>query len=251
MKEQLGLLVELQKIDSVIIEKTNLINAIPGKITSFDEQLKAAQALYDKQKTKYEAVEKKKKDKEAALEDMAEKLKKLKARLNDIKTNKEYQAHQKEIETAEKQRYGLEDEILALMEMLEAANRELAIEKTKIAVEKERIEAFRKKLEEEVRAAEKELEKVKASRTGHVKNIDEELYKLYFKVLKTKRGLAVVEARNERCLGCNMNIPPQLFVELKKDDAGIIQCAQCDRILYWKGKTEPPESKAVSERLEV
>jgi predicted nucleic acid-binding Zn-ribbon protein len=47
----------------------------------------------------------------------------------------------------------------------------------------------------------------------------------------------VVEARDEICQGCNMNMPPQMFVELKKN-AEIIQCLQCERILYWKEKSE-------------
>jgi predicted nucleic acid-binding Zn-ribbon protein len=32
-----------------------------------------------------------------------------------------------------------------------------------------------------------------------------------------------------------MNIPPQLFVEIKKNEK-IIQCPQCNRILYWKAE---------------
>ena len=35
-------------------------------------------------------------------------------------------------------------------------------------------------------------------------------------LLEKCNGLAVVEARDEICQGCNMNIPPQMFVELRK-----------------------------------
>ena len=43
------------------------------------------------------------------------------------------------------------------------------------------------------------------------------MYNEYMKVLKACGGLAVVEARDEICQGCNMNIPPQMFVEIKKE----------------------------------
>ncbi|GFP33407.1 hypothetical protein HKBW3S42_01742, partial [Candidatus Hakubella thermalkaliphila] len=38
----------------------------------------------------------------------------------------------------------------------------------------------------------------------------------------------------------NMNIPPQMFVELKKN-IEIIQCQLCDRILYWSTTHEEKE----------
>jgi len=44
-------------------------------------------------------------------------------------------------------------------------------------------------------------------------------------------GVAVTTARNELCSGCDMNIPPQLYVEIRKNEE-ILQCPQCRRILY-------------------
>lgn len=233
MIEDLRFLVELQEIDSAIVNKADIIDAIPRKLSSVEQPLRDAQSVYDKNKLKYEILQKKKRDKEQFLDDVNEKVKKLKSRISEIKTNKEYQAFLKEIESAEKERHAVEDEILSLMEALDAMHNELASQESRIKTEEEKVEAFKKKLQGDIVEVEKELDELKLRRESLLKGIDAEIYKLYSKILKTKKGLAVVEAKDEICRGCNMNIPPQLFVEIKKNEK-IIQCPQCSRMLYWR-----------------
>ena len=55
----------------------------------------------------------------------------------------------------------------------------------------------------------------------------------YQKLLATKAGIAMAEARSESCSGCYMSIPPQVFVNVKKNES-IITCPNCGRILYFK-----------------
>jgi len=64
-------------------------------------------------------------------------------------------------------------------------------------------------------------------------SIDKDVYNQYVQLMESSNAIAVIEAKNEVCQGCNMNIPPQLFVEIKKNDT-IINCPQCRRILFYK-----------------
>lgn len=239
MKEKLKSLAALQKIDTTIVRKTEVIQGIPLKISSAEQYLNEARAFQEKQKQKCDSTEKKKKELERAIEDFNDKLGKLKARTAGVKNNKEYQALLKEIETAEKEKYTIEDSILSAMELLDSAFKELSAAEAKAAAAKDKAEAFKKELAAEVAEAEKELDISKSQRADIVKTLDTELYELYFKVLESRGGLAVAEAKGERCLGCNMNIPPQLFVEIKKNDK-LVQCPQCNRILYWKEDENSP-----------
>lgn len=239
MQESIKLLVALQEIDSLILKKKNIIELLPSKLLSADNALKEIQSSYDKQKQKYESAEKKKKDKEREIEDINERIKKLKARTSEIKTNKEYQAHLKEIEAIEKERYAVEDEILSFMEIIDAANKELKAEEGKVKAGKDKAEAFKNKVEEEIAGAKKELIELKAKRAGIADSIEAEIYSTYMLALEAGGGLAVAEVKDEICQGCYMNIPPQMFVEIKKNEE-IFQCLQCRRILYW---TEAPEEK--------
>ncbi|NCO67801.1 MAG: hypothetical protein COY75_08405 [Nitrospirae bacterium CG_4_10_14_0_8_um_filter_41_23] len=236
MKEQLERLIELQKIDSKILDKKRMIDEIPLRISEAEFPLNESQTAIDKIKQRHDSLELKKRGKEKELDDINEKIKKLKARTTEIKTNKEYQAHLKEIESIDKERSTVEDEILIVMEEIDTSSKEIELGRAKFRTEKDKIEALKKKLESEMLEAERELLPLKEARSKIVGVIDEEIYKRYISLFESYNGVAVIEAKDEICQGCNMNIPPQLFVEIKKDEE-IIHCPQCRRILYYKNST--------------
>jgi predicted nucleic acid-binding Zn-ribbon protein len=233
VKEEIEHLIELQQIDTEILGKKLLIDEIPSKISKIELSLKESQAVLDKIKHKHDNLEKSKRDKEIEIDVINEKINKLKSRIADIKTNKEYQAYLKEIESVEKERYNIEDEILIIMEKIDTTLKEIELQDVKLRTEKAKIDEFKKKLEIEMLEAEKELMSLNEKRAGIVNAIDKELYGQYMVLIESCNALAVTEAKGEICLGCNMNIPPQLFVEIKKREE-IICCPQCRRILYYK-----------------
>lgn len=233
MKEPIQQLIKLQEIDSRILAKRLFIDKVPGRITEQDEPLKLSRQNLEKLQQKNEALQKKKRDREKSLEEIHEKIKKMKARMSDIKTNKEYQAHLKEIESSEKETGKIEEEILLIMDELDQA---LRLQKTgEAAVQEEvgKLEGVRKELDREVELHEKELAGLKAERTGIVSLIDPDVYTLYMRLLRSGGGVALSPAKNEVCGGCDMNMPPQLFVEVRKNEE-LIQCPQCQRILYYR-----------------
>lgn len=233
MKEQLERLIELQRIDSNILDKKHMIDVIPSKISRAERPLKESRMAIDKMRERLSSLEKKKRDKERELDDINEKIKKLKARTAEIKTNKEYQAHLKEIESAEKERYTVEEEILLVMEEIDVSLKEIESEEATLRAEKDKIEVFKKQLEKEMLEAEKGLLTLKETRLRIVDDIDKETYSQYIVLIESCNGIAITEAKEAICQGCNMNIPPQLFVEIRKNEE-IIHCPQCRRILYYK-----------------
>lgn len=233
MNEQLKLLIELQQIDTKILTAKRMIDKIPQKITEAEKPFKEALISFNLFKQRLESLDKRKREKEQQLDDIGEKIKKLKLRTSEIKTNKEYQALLSEIDSFEKERWSIEEQILTIMEEIEAVSKQASSEEMKLNADKKKIDELKQKLLEEKLSAEKELTNMKEIRSKIVTFIEDDFYKLYINLIETYSGLAVVEAKDEICLGCNMNIPPQLFVELKKNDDVII-CPQCRRILFFK-----------------
>jgi len=232
VKELLKQLVDLQRKDSLILEKRRFIDKVPKRIFDVDEPLKQAKLELETIKKKHEAVSKKKREKETALSEAQEKTRKMKARVSDIKTNKEYQAYQREIEASEKEIYAIEDQILQLMEEMDAVSKEQQEREVVVSAESEKINAFKKELDAEVLKHEKELATLKDERAGLVALIAPDVYATYKTLLlDSSDGVAVTTAQSELCSGCDMHIPPQLYVEIKKNE-DIIQCPQCYRILY-------------------
>ena len=236
MNKQLEHLTKLQQIDGQVRAIRRMIDDIPRKITEVETPLRDSQNALNSIKQQYDAFEKKKREKERALEDIDDKIKKLKARTGDIKTNKEYQALLKEIKAVEDGRSSVEDDILAVMEELDTVVKQIRTEEQNFKTNKEKVEALKKNIENEKSDTEKELLTVQGMRATVVEAVDSEMYDEYLMLLEICHGLAVVEVRDEICQGCNMNIPPQLFVEIKKNEE-IYHCPHCRRILYYKNST--------------
>ena len=215
-----------------------MIDSFPSKITEIELPFRESQDAFSIIKQHVESLERKKRDKESALDDLNDKIKKLKSRTADIKTNKEYQALLSEIDSVEKERFSLEDEILVIMEEMESASKQTKIEEAKYKMNKEKIDVLKRNIEQEKLVAEKELQGLNETRSEIVATIDKEIYDQYADLIDIHTVYVVVEAKGEICQGCNMNIPPQLFVELKKNE-DIVHCPQCRRIIYFKNTAEP------------
>ncbi len=231
MKDLIKHLVNLQETDTRIIEKRFFIGKVPLRIFEVDEPFKQAKAELEKMKQRSEALAKKKRDKERLLEETNEKINKMKTRVSDLKTNKEYQAHLKEIEVFQKEIEGIEEEILVVMEELDVATKQQRGKEENVNREAEKLDVFKKELDEEVGEIKKELSTLEEQRAKVIGSIEPDIYDKYMMLLRTGSGVAVTQAKDELCTGCNMNIPPQLYVEIKKNEQ-IIQCPQCLRILY-------------------
>jgi predicted nucleic acid-binding Zn-ribbon protein len=56
-----------------------------------------------------------------------------------------------------------------------------------------------------------------------------------YRVLRAHRsGIAVAPVVQGACQMCHMNLPPQLFIDLQKDEH-VLHCPACQRIIYWVG----------------
>jgi predicted nucleic acid-binding Zn-ribbon protein len=245
LNEQLKCLIELQELDSSIIAMAEKIEMIPRKLEQFNSPLQHANELFQKTKTKHSALNKKKKDKDLQLDEMQDKINKLKSRSGDIKTNKEYEAHLKEIQGFEKNMSKLEDELIAIMEEIEAFEKELKIEEMKVKKAEEEYKLQEKILGEEQKKVTAELETEKVKRKGFVARLDDDYYTQYMNLLKRYGDRVVVETRNEICLGCNTNIPPQLYNDIKKGDV-LYNCFFCKRYLYIKPPSESSDQTDTS-----
>ncbi|HKN19277.1 MAG TPA: C4-type zinc ribbon domain-containing protein [Dissulfurispiraceae bacterium] len=249
MNEQLCLLIELQKIDTVILALHSKIDLMPGTITASEGPLKKSEASFENLKQGCAAMEKKKKDREQAIEDINEKIKKLTQRTSGIKNNKEYQAHLKEIEKAERDLKSAEDELLDTIESIEKTSGLLAAEQSSVTGERSKLDVLRQEIEKTIALDRRELKKFKEDRKKFIEKLDPDIYGRYIATMKSGRGLAVVEAKNEICQGCNLHIPPQMFVELKKNEE-ITLCPQCRRILYYND-SDVASTEAKAEELKV
>jgi uncharacterized protein len=234
MDEHLSLLIQLQDIDTEIRSLNIRKNQLPVKLAELEDKRTANKKNLDGVKETLLIVQKDRRDREQDLESGIQKTERLKGRASEIKTNKEYQALLKEIAVAEQEKKAIEDEILFLMEKIDtavaaitAAENNVREEENKILSERKALETAMIKVDENLKVAEQKKQDIAAG-------IESSVFAKYQRLLETKAGSAIVEVRGESCSGCFMSIPPQVFVNVKKNE-NIITCPQCGRILYYKG----------------
>ena len=233
MEEQLSMLIQLQEIDAKIRSLVERKVQLPEILASLERRRAASKEEFDKTKEALQTAQKNKRDRDKDLEVGVQKVEKLKARTSEIKTNKEYQALLKEIETAEQENKAIEDVILVLMEQIDSAVVSITTAEKKTRDVEDAIVAEQKEHEAVFVKLEKELKEIERERTETAARIDPAILGQYQKLLKSKAGIAIAEARGESCSGCYMSIPPQVFVNVKKNSS-IITCPHCGRILYYK-----------------
>ena len=236
MEEQLSLLIQLQEIDAKLRSLTERQNHLPEMLAALEQRRAAGKADLEQVKENLQTAQKNKRDRDKDLEAGAQKVEKLRARTSEIKTNKEYQAMLKEIETAEQENKKIEDDILALMEKIDAAGALITAAETRLREEEASISAEQKQHEADFAKVEEELKEVDRARQTLVGQVQPAMLTHYQNLLATKAGVAMAEARGESCSGCYMSIPPQVFVNVKKNES-IITCPNCHRILYYKEMT--------------
>lgn len=241
MNETLRLLVELQKLDSQILATHTKIEAADARMSAELGSLQAAQDARDNALKEHNALETQRRDRERAIEEVNEKLRKVRQRGAEIKTNKEYQAHLKEIEAIQAEVSRCEDELLAVMERLDESAKAVREKEAVLTIEKEQQGEARKAIEQQKTGLETDLASLRQQRKALADILDDGTYRRYMDIIKLGRGLAVVEARQEICQGCNLHIPPQLFVEIKANTE-IIQCPQCRRFLHYVRPEEAPKT---------
>ncbi|MEK6692775.1 MAG: C4-type zinc ribbon domain-containing protein [Nitrospirota bacterium] len=232
--EELNLLIGLQELDTKLFGLKNKKAEIPRKIDLLQSSLGKEKDKLEEGKSVQERLKRVKKEKETALDDSLERLRKMKSRATEIKTNKEYQAHLKEIETAQAENRGIEDEILSIMEKMEDSNRSVEAEERIYAEAGRRFEDERKRYEEEEKGFEAEIGKLKDQRETLASKIIKEQYDSYLKILTSGKGIAVVPIKDSSCAGCHMSLPPQVINDVRKNEE-IIECSNCHRILYYEG----------------
>lgn len=233
MNENIERLIQLQKLDTAILSGRMRIDALREKADVEKTGAASSGHAYEKAVLNIRLLEKKKREKEIQTDELLDRKKKLLQKSSEIKTNEAYQAHLKEIHSADLKIFSLENEQIAIMEQIEAAEKNREEEEKIDSVEKLSRERSIRMIEEEISRCEEELKTLKSRRKSFVEPIDRSLYDKYMAILRSNHGLAVAEAKNEICLGCNLHIPPQLFVEIKAN-AGLICCPQCRRFLYFK-----------------
>lgn len=233
MKEQLQLLWKLQTLELRIEENHKDKSAYPLELERLQGLLRAQEEQQEEEKRRIEELEKERVTMEGELESENERIKRSQLKLLEIKTNKEYQALLQEIEGGKERNSQREEEIIKMLEEIDRLKADYASTVERVRKEGVEIEQETAAIKEQMAKAERDIAHWQQTREEIVGTLDPELLKRYTTLKERRNGIAVVKVKNEGCQGCYVNIPPQLYNEVQKNQE-IILCPNCNRILYWE-----------------
>jgi len=227
-------LIALQELDQRIATLDAAARAIPPLIQELESRLQTSRSAREAAREAHAQMEKTRRLKEGELKQVEEQAKEKQARLWEIRKNEEYSAVLKEIELLKAKRSALEEEILLLFDQIEEITRTVAAREGDIREREAEFARLRGAKEAELTRLQQEVAEFTRQRAGQACRIDAGLLQSYGRLLKSRNGLAVVPVKDGSCSGCFVAVTPQAQTEVRKGEV-LMTCANCQRILYWKG----------------
>jgi len=226
-------LIELQKIDIDIDEVKIYISDINSKIALFQDGLKTAKEKIDAIKKEITQSTILKKEKELAVAEIDEQIRKHTMELNAIKSNDAYKALLAEINNSRQDKIKVEDEILVIMENEEQKAAEIKKLQDEYSNNEKEFTQNRAVFETEIKNNETKINDLIQQRNAKTEKLPLNIIKQYENIRKNKKGPVVVEIKDFMCGGCHRNLPLQVVDQVRQGN-DIILCDHCQRILYQK-----------------
>ncbi len=235
IQEQIYTLVKLQKVEMEITKLQLTINNVSEKIGMLDDRLGKFERTIEEKEALIDELKKNYRDRESDFQMNIDREKKIQAKLRSVKTNKEYQSLLKEIEDVKIKNSTVEDEMIEYLDRLDDAEKAMVVQRGEYSNLADQIELEKKEIVQEAEHSKDRLAIFEEDRKNISATIDSKLLKKYALIKERNRTeVAVVAVKDAVCLGCNVNITPQLYNELHRGDT-LNFCPNCQRIIYWDG----------------
>jgi predicted nucleic acid-binding Zn-ribbon protein len=222
-------LLELQRLDSEIQRRQEVLAGLPAKRKELEESSTAAAAALAAAREALQAAEVQQRQSESSLQDHEALLQKLESQQFQVKDNTAYTALLNEMEHTKAQISASETGILESMDAVENAR---AAAESAEALDREastRKDAELREMDERAERIQAELAELGVERDAVGPKLDAAILGAYEKIAKRKRpALALV--KQETCEGCRVGIPAQKYIEILKGEE-LVTCGNCQRIL--------------------
>lgn len=231
MKEQIDNLRELQEVDLEI-------DRIDAAITTGDEELQNQREAISLQQSAISGFREKlalsaerRQHLETEIQEAQVLIKDRQNKMMKVQTNREYQSLLKEIEDAKNANRQREEELVRLLEQDEYLQKKDEEQSALLVAEEAGLSAQTARREAEAVKLAAKRQKMAKDRESKAKKVKADLLRKYELIRAKRNGLAMAGVNRGVCYGCYMNVPPQLYNELLREDKMHI-CPTCNRMLY-------------------
>lgn len=240
-QEQITSLVNLQKIEIETSSIKKQLSTVDQRIEVLDKKLLDFNQTIEEQKSLINELNQKYRTYESDLQMHFDRIKKSEAKLNSVKTNKEYQSSLKEIDDLKNINSKIEDDIIEFLDRIEEAENVLKAKTTEFSELETQMKTEKEIIQKEAEEGRHRLGNLDAEWETVSGDIEAEVFATYNHIKENQANkIGIVAVKDSVCQGCHMNIPPQIYNELQRGDS-LKKCPICERIIYWKDQNRRSE----------
>lgn len=240
-ENQIVTLVKLQKIESETAKLETFLRQLPVQISSLDEKIEKFIHSMEAEENLIVELNKKYRTYESDVQMNLNKIQKSQEKLRSVKTNKEYQSSLKEIEDMKEKNSEIEDKMLEFLEQVEKAEKGLDDRKQHYSQIVADTNLEKENINRDADKCRKKLADLGSDLSAVTDSLDTPILDIFYRV-KSKQAdaVAIAEVKDAVCQGCNLNIPPQMYIDLQHRNS-LKNCPNCERIIYWENRGKRPE----------
>lgn len=231
LKKKFDNLVTLQEVEIETASVQAQLAGFPRQLAELDARVKVSAEAMSHAVGCMTEIQQAYRSQETEAKVIQSRIVKSEEKLRSVKTNKEYQSSLKEIEDLKTALSAIEDRMIACLDEMDQVKLLIAAQEG----ERERltrdIEAQKGQICQSALAAQKQLDRLNDERAKIIAVIAPDLLKTYETVKQNSGGVAIAVVRNAVCLGCHLNLPPQMFHDLLHFDK-LLVCPHCERLIY-------------------
>ena len=225
-------LIQLQALDLQAADARRLQTSIPETQRALDQKMETARAAVAAAKEKLAENQTARRALDKDVSAVQTRLSRYKDQLLEVKTNREYHAMQHEIDTAQAEVKRIEDLILEQMVSGDDLAATLKDAEAGVKTAEQQISRERAELDKQLADSTGVLDSLLAQRGTLVAQLAPKVLTLYEQLARGRKGIAVAEARAERCVECQVRLRPMVYAEVRRNNT-LLQCDSCQRILYY------------------
>jgi predicted nucleic acid-binding Zn-ribbon protein len=228
----LDTLYRLQDRIRFVADRQKERDTVPVELTEVDQEYREKVDTVIRLKQRLVTADAERRQEEAELVEVKEKLKKYQTQLRQVQTSREYGALLNEIDSVEKLVRSTEDRVLTLEEEIETARADLAAREEHLPEETEQHEERLKDWRATQRAIDENLEAARAEIRQLESQVPARDRAEFQRLIDKKGGLAIAKVVSSSCSACHVKVRPAALQVLKAGRE-IVYCDSCKRILYW------------------
>jgi uncharacterized protein len=241
LSAQIEILASLQTVDREIKQHHGRKQDLLGELQAKEQEIQDKNREIEKLTSACAETEKQRQEKDRVFQEESKKATDRRMRMNRIKNTKELMALQREIDLIKQANSEREEELIKLMEEIDRAKSELKTKEEELAKLQADWQQKQSELKSQLSGIDQAVAEAAARRQAIVAQVAADLISRYEMIFSRRGGTAVVEVTSGICQGCYMNIPPQLWNEIIRNEK-VHLCPSCQRILYYKPAEEAVKS---------